>query len=72
MRKVAIFDPVRRETVRPHMLPLIGAECAFELSHEITEGQFAGQKAWQICRDDPRYDEAEGSWIPDEDLREVR
>lgn len=70
--KIGIFNPKRRDTLRPEMIPLIGLEFKFRYAWTMDDGDpYPGQVAWTFDR---RMLESDGflpehdRWIPDEDI----
>lgn len=64
----ARFEPKVLDTLRPHLVPLIGHEGEWELAFRQDEGPYAGQNCYYLDRGDPRYRETRAKWVPAEDL----
>jgi hypothetical protein len=66
---VALFNPKRKETLKPELLAAIGVTAEFRCSWIITEedgGPYVGQGAFHT--DDERFHHF---WVPSEDLELV-
>lgn len=70
--RTGIFNPKRRDTLRPEFFALIGLEFEFEYAWTMDhDDPFPGQAAWRFNRDHLDVDgflAEHDRWIPDEDI----
>jgi hypothetical protein len=54
--------------LKRHMLPLAGYESDWECVGEAEAGRYKGQMIFWLKYGDPRFEESQASWVPEEDL----